>query len=246
MAIVTNRATLVEWCLRKLGKPVININVSTDQIDDRVDEALQVYQEKHYDATQEIWVAHTLTQADVDNRYVTLPDDILIVTQIQKPVSNLYTSDRMFDYNYQISVNELSPFQPIDQINYFMTVTNYEQIMDMVNTVPTFEYSRHLQRLVLNDSLVDMGVGYPLILRVFKLIDPNSSKIYNDRWLKEYTAALIKRQWGENLSKHGQIQLLGGITLNGELIYSQAQEDIAKLEEQLQDVFSEPTDFFVG
>lgn len=246
MAIVTNRATLVEWCLRKLGKPVININVSTDQIDDRVDEALQVYQEKHYDATQEIWVAHTLTQEDVDNRYVTLPDDILIVTQIQKPVSNLYTSDRMFDYNYQISVNELSPFQPIDQINYFMTVTNYEQIMDMVNTVPTFEYSRHLQRLVLNDSLVDMGVGYPLILRVFKLINPDASKIYNDRWLKEYTAALIKRQWGENLSKHGQIQLLGGITLNGELIYSQAQEDIAKLEEQLQDVFSEPTDFFVG
>lgn len=246
MAIVTSRAELISWCLRKLGSPVIQINVDETQIDDRVDEALQVYQEKHFDATEEIWIAHSLTEDDITNKYVTLPGNILSVTEVKKSSSNMYTSDRMFDYNYQISVNELSPFQPIDQINYFMTVTNYEQIMDMITSVPVFEYVRHTNKLVLNDSLVDMGVGYPLVLKVYQFVDPDASSIYNDRWLKEYTAALIKRQWGENLSKHGAIQLMGGVTLNGELIFQQALDEINKLEEQLNDQFMEPTDFFIG
>lgn len=247
MATVSSRVDLSAWCLRKLGAPVININVAPEQIDDRIDEALQVYQEKHFDATQELWYAYKLTETDITNGYITLPDEFLSVVEIRQLTTNYSSSsDKMFDFNYQIGLNELSPFQSMDLINYYMVVTNYELIMDILTTVPRFEYSRHLNRLVLNDNLKSIGVGYPIVMRVYKIIDPDASSVYNDRWLKQYAAALIKRQWGENLMKHGQIQMIGGITVNGESIFQQAMDEITKLEDQLNDQFQEPTDFFVG
>lgn len=246
MAIVSTREELVEWCLRKLGKPVININVAPDQIDDRVDEALQVYQEKHFDATTEQWIAYKLVQEDIDAGYITLPPNVLSVVELQQFTSNVYSSDKMFDFNYQVALNELSSKQPFDIVNYFMVVTNYEMITDMITAVPVFEYSRHLNRLIIGDNIKNKAVGTPIVMKVFSLIDPDASSVYNDRWLKQYTAALIKRQWGENLMKHGQIQMLGGVTLNAESIFQQALDEITKLEDQLQDQFMEPTDFMIG
>ena len=47
---------------------------------------------------------------------------------------------------------------------------------------------------------------------------------------------MIKKQWGQNLSKFGEVQLLGGVTMNGEQIYTQAQEEVTRLEEQIQNM----------
>ena len=52
-------------------------------------------------------------------------------------------------------------------------------------------------------------------------------------FLKKYTAALIKRQWGENLKKFEGVQLPGGVTLNGKTIYDEAVEEINKIEEEM-------------
>ena len=65
-------------------------------------------------------------------------------------------------------------------------------------------------------------------------------------YLKRYATALIKRQWGANLSKFNGVSMLGGVTMNGENIYSQAQQELEKLEEQIQNAFELPVNYMIG
>ena len=65
-------------------------------------------------------------------------------------------------------------------------------------------------------------------------------------YLKRYATALIKRQWGANLSKFSGVEMLGGVTMNGAEIYSQAQEELTRLEEQIQLAYELPVNYMVG
>ena len=246
MAKPATREELKEYCLRRLGKPVIQINVDDTQLEDRIDEALEVYQEKHYDATERDWVYYEITQADIDNGYVTVPDDILVVISIL-PFNEIIAQGNMFSYQYQIALSELSPWHPFDQLDYFMKVTNYESISDMTSVTPTMNFSRHGKKLKIFSELGDLGVGYKLGMQVQRIIDPEQNvSVYNDKWLKEYTTAVFKRQWGENLSKFNEVQLLGGVTINGDRIMQEAMQEIERLNETLEATYSEPTGFIMG
>ena len=70
MASVTSRQGLIDYCLRRLGQPVIEINVDEDQLDERVDDALEFFQEYHFDGVEKVFTKHTITQNDIDNEYV--------------------------------------------------------------------------------------------------------------------------------------------------------------------------------
>jgi hypothetical protein len=70
--------------------------------------------------------------------------------------------------------------------------------------------------------------------------------MFNDMYLKRYATALIKRQWGANLSKFNGVEMLGGVTMNGAEIYSQAQEEVNRLEEQIQLTFELPVNYMIG
>ena len=241
-----SRYELIEYCLRRLGKPVINIEVANEQLEDRLDEALEVFTEKHYDATEQDWVAYSVTQEDIDNGYITIPEDILVITELL-PFNQIASSNDMFSYKYQININELSPWQPFDQIDYFMKMTNLEQIKELTSTVPRFEFVRHGNKLKVFGDALNHGVGYTLGVQVYRAIDPDAyPKIYNDKWLKAYATALIKRQWGENTKKFGGVQLLGGVTINGEQIFQEALQDIERLETELQETYMEPIPFIMG
>ena len=86
-----------------------------------------------------------------------------------------------------------------------------------------------------------------IIIECYRKLDPDSyTDIYDDIYLKRYATALIKRQWGANLSKFNGVQMLGGVTMNGADIFSQAQEEIQRLEEQIQLAFETPIDYMVG
>lgn len=232
-----------EYCLRRLGKPVININVAPEQVEDRVNEALEVYREKHFDATEEMWTTYPLTQTDIDTGYISIPDDILIVTEILP--GSLFSGsggEGMFSFKYQMIANQLSPWQPFDSLDYFMKMTDLESTRQMLEADPRFKYVRHENKVKLYKK--DLFVGYPVVMKVFKLV--NAEYVYNDKWLKAYSTALIKRQWGENTSKFQNIQLLGGITINGEKLYADAIQEIERLEEQLDSTYEEPVSFFMG
>ena len=66
MAKPNSRQTLIDYCLRSLGAPVIEINIDEDQIEDRIDEGLQFYQHYHADAIEKVFLKHQITQTDID------------------------------------------------------------------------------------------------------------------------------------------------------------------------------------
>jgi len=244
MAIPTNRQQLIDYCLRKLGSPVINIEVADEQLDDRVDEAIEVYQEKHYDATEFKWVSYVLTENDINNGYITLPEHVHTVTEVAK-TSGLFNNSGLFSYQYQIALNTLSPWQPFDSTDYFMKMTDYYNTVSLTDPDTRFVFSKHGRKLIIYEN--DLQAGLHIGIKIFQLIDPEEvADVYNDKWLKQYLVALIKRQWGENLKKFDNVQMLGSVELNGQQIFDEALAEIERLEEELEQVYSDPTDFFIG
>ena len=251
MANPTSRQTLMDYCLRRLGDPVIEINVDPDQLEDRVDEALQYWQEFHNEATFRTYVSTLVGDSDVTNEYVTVSDDVLYVSRMFAVSSSFNTSFNFFDIKYQMMLNDIADMQ-----NYAGDLAYYEQLnqhlsmLDMkLNGMPQTTYSRKQNRLYIHGDFKDKDIkaGEYIVYEAYKIVDPASfSKIYNDMWLKEYTTALIKQQWGANLIKFEGMQLPGGVSLNGRQIFDDATTDIDKLRERLRLEHESPPDFFVG
>lgn len=245
MAKPTTREEFADYCLRKLGSPVININVAPEQIEDRIDEALETYREKHYDATEEQWVHYVITQDDLDNGYITVPNDILNVIELI-PVglgNSGFASKDMFSYQYQIMAGEMQSWDPFDSVDYFIKMTSIDEIRMLTDPDPRFKYIRHQNKVrIYNDY--DMFVGQAVAMRVFKEVPDDD--IWNDKWLKSYASALIKRQWAENVSKFENIQLLGGVTINGDRLMQEATQELEQLEETLETTYQEPIGFIMG
>lgn len=242
-----SRNEFIEYCLRKNGAPVINVNVAREQVEDRVDEAIQLWQEHHYDATERLWVGYQVTQEDETNGYLTLPEDIHVVSSLI-PMSSLYNdlaNNGVFSFEYQFMLTNLNPWQPLDMINYYLMKTNINEVNDLVNTRERFEYTKHKNKLVIYKGR--LKEGEKLAFEVFKYLDQDEDTgLWNDKWLKEYASALIRQQWGINMFKHSGIQLLGGVTIDGKELYESATQDIQRLQEQLRDTYEEPIGFFTG
>ena len=102
MAAPTTRQEHIEYCLRRLGDPVIEINVDEDQLEERVDDALQYYQEYHSDSTVKTYLKHLVTSDDVANEYIPISSDIIYVSRLL-PLNNAFGASRnFFDIKYQM------------------------------------------------------------------------------------------------------------------------------------------------
>jgi len=248
MARPSSRQELIDYCLRSLGAPVIQINIDDDQIEDRVDEAIQFYQEYHSDAVVRTFVKHQVTQEDYDNNYLTVPDDLISVFR----VLNINSGDAadMFGVKYQMFLNDLYGLRnPESLVNYEMTKQYLGLIeMSLTGMSQQIVFTRHMDRLVIADDWKKLvKIGRYIIIEGYQTINPeNYRQVYNDMMLKRYLTALLKRQWGENLKKYGGVALPGGVTINAREIYDDAKADIEKLEQDFMDRFSYPPDFFVG
>ena len=271
MAIPTTKSTFKEYCLRNLGKGVIDINVSDDQADDRIDEALQYFAQYHYDGIEKVYLKHQITQEDVDRSktnetstatdskdssitasfsegkgFIPMPSAVVSVIQIF-PFDNVATNN-MFDIRYQLRLNDLYDFSSTSVIHYQMTMEHLDFLSHILVGEKPIRFNQHQNRLYIDmDYENDIDVGEYIIIECYRKIDPATyTDIFDDIYLKRYATALIKRQWGANLSKFSGVAMLGGVTMNGETIYSQAQEEIQKLEEQIQLSFETPIDYMVG
>ena len=80
MAKPASRTQLVDYCLRKLGAPVLEINLDDDQIDDSVDDAIQLFNERHFDGVERMFLKYKITQADLDRGRAKGTDGVGIVT----------------------------------------------------------------------------------------------------------------------------------------------------------------------
>jgi hypothetical protein len=236
MAKPTSRQELINYCLRNLGAPVLEINVDEEQLEDRFEEALQFYQEYHSDAIVRHYRKHQVTQTDIDNRYVDLPDNLLFVSRVL-PLEQDNRSG-MFSLDYQLHLNDIYDLRsPGTIINYVMT----EQYMSLLDQTfnglnQRVRFNRHMNRIYIDtDWEIDYRIGDYLVIEGYSTVDPQTyPDVYNDIFLKRYLTALIKRQWGVNMKKYEGIQLPGGVTLNGQQIYDEANDEIRNIEEEMQ------------
>jgi len=249
MANVSSRQGLIDYCLRRLGAPVIEINVDDDQIDDRIDDALQLYQEYHHDATIKIYMKHQVTQDDINNKYIPINDNIIYVTRVLPLLSESSTIN-MFDIQYQMHMNDLYDLSYIGDLVHYEMVQQYISLLDMkINGQGEFiRYNRHMNLLHIDiDWENTVSVGDYIVVECQRIVDPGTySDVYNDMFLKQYATALIKQQWGANLIKFEGMTLPGGITLNGRQLFDDATTEIQTIREQMQLNYETPVDFYVG
>jgi hypothetical protein len=230
-----------------LGSPVLEINVDDDQVEDRIDDAFQFYREYHYDAIERVYLKHQITQTDKDNQYISVPDTVVGVQEIF-PFTNKSDGLNLFSLKYQIMINDLYSLMSTDLIYYYTVKREIELINQLLVGQKPIRFNRHMNRLFIDmDWSADVAVGEYLLVDCYRILDPETYRdVYDDRFLKMYTTALIKRQWGDNLKKFSGMQLPGGVTLNGETIYNEAMVEIKQIEDDIQSSFQLPVDFFTG
>ena len=258
MPSVTNRQTFKEYCLRRLGFPTIDINVDDDQVEDRIDDALQYWQDYHFDALQKLYYIRTLDATDMSNRYINLDPsvtvdsqnnnvDIIGVTRVF-PITDSLQSANMFDLRYQLRLNELYDFTSASYINYTLTQQHLRSLEIMFTGEVPIRYQRHMHKLFVDwnwGSTVQEGTV--VITECYATIKPEDYiAVWNDRWLKEYSTALIKRTWGSNLKKFSGVQLPGGVTLNGQQIYDEAVQEIKDLELEMSNSYELPVEWYLN
>ena len=250
MAAPSTRQTHIDYCLRRLGDPVIEINVDDDQLEDRVDESLEYFREYHSEALQRTFLKHLVTATDVTNEFITIASDITQVTKLFSIQTGTSTTN-FFDIKYQMMLNDMTDIHgTMGNLAYYDMMQQYLGTIDMMlNGTPQTTFVRKQNRLYIHGDFADGDIvaGKYLVAEVYKEInDSDYTTVWNDLWLKEYTTALFKQQWGQNLIKFDGMVLPGGVTLNGRQIYDDASQDILALRERIRLEHEMPADFFIG
>jgi hypothetical protein len=257
MATITDRAAFKNYCLKRLGFPVIDINVDDDQIEDRIDDALQYWHDYHFDGLQKVYYIKKIDQTDIDNRYLDLTqaqdraNNTLEITGVTRifPIQDSQSSINMFDLRYQLRLNELYDFTSASYINYTLTQQHLRSLELMFTGEVPIRFNRHMQRLMIDWAWgqSQAPVGTTVVAECYATLDPETyGQVWNDRWLKEYATALIKKQWGSNLKKFGGIQLPGGVVLNGDKIYDEAEEEKKTLEADMEKNYGGMLDWYMN
>jgi hypothetical protein len=321
MAIPATRAQFIDYCKRNNGWPVIDINVDDDQVEDRVDEALEFYQDYHYDGSEKTYLKHRITQQDRDRKYILIPNRIIGVTAVM-PFDDSAASVNMFDLRYQLRLHDLYDFTSVSYVPYTITMQHLRTMQILFSGTPQFRFHRHRNRLNLDiDWEAVAQLGSYVVMECYATMNPDridfegtvnttagsntitstgatldsaffrgdeiviantagdiattvdflanattmnvlttmvstetglsvyqvgNTDVWNDRWLKKYGSALIKKQFGTNLKKFGNVQMPGGIVLNGQIIFDEAIREIKELEEEMFKLNILPNDFYIG
>jgi len=247
MATPNSRTTMKDYCLRRLGKPVIEINIDDDQMDDRIDEALLYYQDYHFDGVETTWLKHAITQTDIDNNYISITNAATIGIVDIFDIGDSTSTNNLFNVRYQIALNDLYDLSRYDLVPYFMNFMNIRFIEEMLIGKQPLRYNRHLNKLAIDMDWLKVNVGDYLVAKVYNKIDQDvNTDVWGDRWLQRYVSALFQIQWGKNLTKFVGMQLPGGVQFNGEQILQQGLEEKNKLEEEMISSYSLPVHDMTG
>lgn len=246
MATPTTKPQFAEYCLRTLGKPVIEINVDDDQIDDRIDEALKYYWDYHFDGTEKIYYKYQITDNDKTNKYITMPENIIGAVNLF-PIGQGLNTNNLFNIRYQIALNDLYTLTSVSMVPYYMALTHIQFLEQMLVGQQPIRYNRNVNRLHIDMDWNVVSQGDYIIVEAYQIVDPATyTDVWKDRWLARYATCLIKQQWGTNLKKFSGMQLPGGLTFNGQTIYNEATKERQDLEQEMISSYSLPVTDMIG
>ena len=260
------KTELRDYALRRLGYPTIDINVASAQLDDLIEEAIDYYQEYHYNGSYKAFIKIGVTEAIKTaaksttqmgstnwyegNEYVSLPPGVLSVNHVYSQIgASSVTPGNIFNIKYQIFLNDIYAMTHGHILHYFMT-SQYLETLDFVTNSSMnrrVRFNEHQGRLYLDFDWNELQVGDYILVEVIMRQDPETyTDMYNDSWLKDYVEALFQQQWGRNLSKYDGVQMIGGVTLNGRRILEDASQFKKDLEEQVRNTYEIPPMDLVG
>jgi hypothetical protein len=261
-----SRDTLIDYALRTLGSPVIQINVDRQQCEDRLDEALQFFVTRHYDGVEKMYFKYQVTQTDLDRGFINVSDisnpaddptgpggsDIVSVVKVFR--FGTLSGVNMFDVRYQLALTDyfginrgLNGSQSTPLAGYQVTMSYISLLEQFFSPEKGIRFSKVTDKIYVDAFSQDIPPGHYLVIEAYASLDPEiHTKIYNDRMLKKYITALIKRQWGSNMLKYDGVQLPGGITFKGQQIYQDAMAEIAAIEQEFESAYELPIDFMIG
>jgi len=174
MARPTTRAQFKDYCLRRLGWPVIQINVDDDQVEDRIDDALQFFHDYHFDGCEKLYMKHQITQTDIDRRWIYCPDAVIAVTGVL-PFDDSNSSINMFDLRYQLRLHDLYDFTSVSYVSYEITMQHIRTLNLLFSGTPQFRFNRHQNRVMLDiDWSRDVKPGEYVIVECYRKLDPDT------------------------------------------------------------------------
>ena len=191
---VTSKPLLKEYCLRRLGKPVIEINVDDEQCDDRINDALEFFAEYHFDGVEKVFLKHEITADDITNEYIPMDDPTdpvggpVISVRRVLPVANFNAFQTgMFNEEFQLRLNDLNTFTGSSLINWQMSLQNFSMVDHLFTVNPTVLFNRKQDKLFIETDWVNkFDVGDWLIVECYRVLDPTQyAEVYNDIFLKK-------------------------------------------------------------
>ena len=283
MASPSSRTELADYCRRQLGAPVLEINVADEQVDDIIDDAVQYFQERHFDGVAQAYLKYKITQDDIDrgrasmetnkkqtgittttatadiagtdvtfsyyenSNFLQIPASVIGVTKIYHFDGTNTMTNNMFSVKYQMFLNDIYYWGSTELLTYAMTKTYLEDINFLLTTQKQIRFNQRMDRLYLDIDWGGVTVGDYFVIDCFRALNPaDYARVYNDSFLKRYTVALMKRQWGQNLLKFQGVKLPGGVELNGRQIYDDAQKDLEIIREQMSNMYEMPPLDMIG
>ena len=274
MASPSSRADLITYCKRQLGEPVLQVNIDDEQVNNVIDDTFQFFQENCYNGMERAYLYHEITADDKSRfaattttikqdggitptaigtwneatNFIPIPDHVVGITRVFGLVSNSIRSN-LFGVEYQLFLNDLYAFGSLDILNYYMT-KQYLETLDMVlnnGSFQQFRFTARRDRLYMDLDKDFLKEGSNLLIECHRMIDPtDATEMYNDMFVKRYATSLMKKQWGMNLIKYTNVQLPGGVTLNGREIYMDALAEIEKIEGEVLSKYAIPPMDMIG
>ena len=174
MAAITTRKEFTDYCLRKLGFPVVEINVDEDQVSDRIDDALSYFQDYHFDGTEKMYMKHQLTVADINRRWIYAPDAVTFVTGVF-PFNDSNASINMFDLRYQLRLHDLYDFTSVSYVSYEITMQHIRTLEMLFSGTPQFRFNRKQNKVFLDiDWTRDVQPGEYVIIECYRSLNPST------------------------------------------------------------------------
>lgn len=248
MAIVTNRQQLKEYAMRALGAPLVDIDITDEQADDRIDEAIDFFREYYFDGVQKMLMKHQITQQNIDDNFITIPDHVWGITRVFPLANTTAVEPNIFDLQYQLRMNDLRDLTSTSLIYYSQVMSHLSLIDFLLTKGKAIRFNRNTDKLHIDTNWENTFVADSwIIIEGYSALDPNESpKFWNNRVFKEYVTALFKKQWAAPLKKFANITLPGGLTLTGQELYDEAVGEIKEIEDDIINNTAAPLEWFMG
>ena len=182
-----------------------------------------------------------------NSNYLQVPPSVIGIDKVFHFDGSQSMSSGMFSIKYQLFLNDIYFWGAMEMLTYNMTRTYLSDLEFALTTQKQFRFNQRMDRLYLDVSWSELTAGDYIVIDCFRTLDPNDYvRVWNDSFLKKYTTALLKRQWGQNLIKFTGVKLPGGVELDGRAIYEDAMKDLEIIREMMSNTYELPPLDMIG